>query len=130
MANDVSGQPVPILAFNFSMTFDGGFKLADSARELLDIMPKVERVHIMDYEEMLTRPLFFKSDYVPPVIDYRCIYAVMHSWYVGIFIDEEMLVDVLERLPFAEVVVHASTSNGSRHLPADLLTGKALRCQD
>ena len=38
------------------------------------------------------------------VIDYRCIYAVMHPWYVGIFIDEEMLVDVLERLLFTEVV--------------------------
>lgn len=28
----------------------------------------------------------------------------MHPWYVGIFIDEEMLIDVLERLPFAEVI--------------------------
>ena len=100
----------------FSMVFDGGFKLADSARDLLDIMPTVERVHIMEfatpvdayvwvynecqarsggvtvptYEEMLTRPLFFKPDYVAPVIDYRCIYAIMHPWYVGIFIDEEL----------------------------------------
>ena len=114
----------------FNMVFDGGFKLANSARELLDIMPTVERIHIMEfatpvdayvrayneyqarsggatvptYEEMLTRPIFFKPDYVPPVIDYRCIYAVMHPWYVGIFIDEGKLVDVLERLPFAEVV--------------------------
>ena len=114
----------------FSMVFDGGFKLANSARELLDIMPTVERVHIMEfatpvdayvrayneyqarsggatvptYEEMMTRPIFFKPDYVPPVIDYRCIYAVMHPWYVGIFIDEEKLVDVLEKLPFAEVI--------------------------
>ena len=113
------------------MVFDGGFKLANSTRELLDIMPTVERVHIMEfatpvdasyvqaynecqarsggvtvptYEEMMKRPLFFKPDYVAPVIDYRCIYAVMHPWYVGIFIDEEMLVDVLERLSFAEVV--------------------------
>lgn len=112
------------------MVFDGGFKLANSARELLDIMPTVERIHIMEfatpvdayvrayneyqarsggatvptYEEMMTRPIFFKPDYVPPVIDYRCIYAVMHPWYVGIFIDEGKLVDVLERLPFAEVV--------------------------
>ncbi|MBQ6132112.1 MAG: hypothetical protein IJL12_07195 [Selenomonadaceae bacterium] len=114
----------------FNMVFDGGFKLANSARELLDIMPTVERIHIMEfatpvdayvrayneyqarsggatvptYEEMMTRPIFFKPDYVPPVIDYRCIYAVMHPWYVGIFIDEGKLVDVLERLPFAEVV--------------------------
>lgn len=114
----------------FSMVFDGGFKLANSTRELLDIIPTVERVHIMEfatpvdayvqayneyqarsggatvptYEEMLTRPLFFKPDYVPPVIDYRCIYAIMHPWYVGIFIDEEKLVDVLERLPFVEVI--------------------------
>ena len=112
------------------MVFDGGFKLANSARELLDIMPTVERIHIMEfatpvdayvrayneyqarsggatvptYEEMMTRPIFFKPDYVPPVIDYRCIYAVMHPWYVGIFIDDGKLVDVLERLPFAEVV--------------------------
>ena len=83
----------------FSMVFDDGFKLANSARELLDIMPTVERVHIMEfaspveayvqaynecqtrsgsatvptYEEMMTRSLFFKPDYVPPVIDYRCI---------------------------------------------------------
>ena len=114
----------------FNMVFVGGFKLANSARELLDIMPTVERIHIMEfatpvdayvrayneyqarsggatvptYEEMMTRPIFFKPDYVPPVIDYRCIYAVMHPWYVGIFIDEGKLVDVLERLPFAEVV--------------------------
>ena len=114
----------------FNMVFNGGFKLANSARELLDIMPTVERIHIMEfatpvdayvrayneyqarsggatvptYEEMMTRPIFFKPDYVPPVIDYRCIYAVMHPWYVGIFIDEGKLVDVLERLPFAEVV--------------------------
>ncbi|MBE8954904.1 MAG: hypothetical protein SR2Q5_04430 [Quinella sp. 2Q5] len=114
----------------FSMIFDGGFKLANSARELLDIMPTVERVHIMEfatpvdayvrayneyqarsggatvptYEEMMKNSLFFKPNYVPPVIDYRCIYAVMHPWYVGIFIDEEKLVDVLERLPFPEVI--------------------------
>lgn len=112
------------------MVFDGGFKLANSARELLDIMPTVERVYIMEfatsvdayvwaynkcqarsggatvptYEEMMKNSLFFKPDYMPPVIDYRCIYAVMHPWYVGIFIDEEKLVDVLERLPFAEVI--------------------------
>ena len=127
----------------FSMVFDGGFKLANSTRELLDIMPTVERVHIMEfatpvdayvwaynecqarsggvtvptYEEMLTRPLFFKPDYVAPVIDYRCIYAVMHSWYVGIFIDEEMLVDVLERLPFVEVI-EASNIDDARAIIA------------
>ena len=114
----------------FSMVFDGGFKLSTSPRELIDVMQKVERVHIVEcatpvdayvqayneyqarsggatlptYEEMMTHPLFFKLDYVPTVIDYRCIYAVMHPWYVGIFIDEEMLADVLDRLPFVEVV--------------------------
>lgn len=114
----------------FSMVFDGGFKLANSARELIDVMQKVERVHIMEcatpvdayvqayneyqarsggatvptYEEMMTQPLFFSPDYVSPVIDYRCIYAVVHPWYVGIFIDEEMLADVLNRLPFVEVI--------------------------
>ena len=98
--------------------------------ELIDVMQKVERVHIMEcatpvdayvqayneyqarsggatvptYEEMMTRPLFFAPDYVSPVIDYRCIYAVVHPWYVGIFIDEEMLADVLDKLPFAEVI--------------------------
>ena len=76
----------------FSMVFDGGFKLSTSSHELIDVMQKVERVHIMEcatpvdayvqayneyqarsggatvstYEEMLTRPLFFS-----PVIDHE-----------------------------------------------------------
>ena len=88
------------------MVFDGGFKLAYSARELIELMQAVERVHIMEfatpvdtyvqayneyqarsggatvptYEEMMKNSLFFKPDYVSPVIDYRCIYAVMHPW--------------------------------------------------
>lgn len=112
------------------MVFDNGFILERSIPTILDMMPEGANIHIREfanpvdayiqayneyqarsggvtvptYEEMLTRPLFFKPDYVAPVIDYRCIYAVMHPWYVGIFISEEMLADVLTRLPYAEVI--------------------------
>ena len=115
----------------FSMVFDNGFILERSIPTILDMMPEGANIHIREfanpvdayiqayneyqirtggatapsYEEMTKKSLFFAKNYVPPMLEEcRRIYAVMHPWYVGIFIDEEMLVDVLERLPFAEVV--------------------------
>lgn len=114
----------------FSMVFDGGFKLSTSPRELIDVMQKVERVHIVEcatpvdaythaynecqwqfgtadipsYELIGQAPAYYVPNYITPVIDYCRMYAVMHPWYVGIFTDEEMLADVLDKLPFAEVI--------------------------
>ena len=76
----------------FSMVFDGGFKLANSARELLDIMPTVERVHIMEFATPV-------DAYVRAYNEYQA-----RSGCATVPTYEEMLVDVLERLPFAEVV--------------------------
>lgn len=115
----------------FSVVFDRGFILERSIPRILDLIPEIANIHIMEfanpaeayvqaynefqfrsggsvvptYEEMMKCSLFFAPGYVPPMLDEcRRIYAVMHPWYVGIFITEEMLTDVLNRLPFAEVI--------------------------
>ena len=115
----------------FSVVFDGGFIVERSIPIILDMMPEIANIHIREfvtsadayvqayneyqfrsggatvptYEEIMKCSLFFAPNYVPPMLDEcRRIFAVMHPWYVGIMTDEKSVADVLNRLPFAEVV--------------------------